>query len=109
MTTTAGTNELVAQAQAATTQEQLDAIAAQSADPAVAAAVQARRDQLAPEQAAARTGTGTLGPNAVTEPTKRQYFEIPNGDGTLRSVNAFGEEKGSAEDKKRSDKASSAP
>lgn len=39
----------------------------------------------------------------VTEPAKPQdwFVEISNGDGTFRHVNAWGEEKGSPEDKKR--------
>lgn len=103
--------ELVAQTQAATTAEQLDAIAAQSTDQAVQQAVQARRDQLTPQRATARAQAAEAeqsGPNATTDRTTRQYFEVSNGDGTWRQVNAWGEEKGSAEDKKRSDKASSA-
>ena len=103
--------ELVAQTQAATTSEQLDAIAAQSDDQAVQQAVQARRAQLTPQRAnrrAAAAEEAELGPDATTDRTTRQYFEVPNGDGTFRQVNAWGEEKGSPEDKKRSDKASSA-
>lgn len=50
-----------------------------------------------------------LGPEAITDRDTRQYFDLPNGDGTFRQVNAFGEEKGSPEDRKRGDKASSAP
>jgi hypothetical protein len=49
-----------------------------------------------------------LGPSATTDPTVRQYFDVSNGDGTFRQVNAWGEEKGSTEDKKRTDKASAA-
>lgn len=102
-------DELIAQTQAATTGEQLDAIGAQSNDSDVQAAVQSRRDQLAPAAATARaTSNQPVGPEATTERDKRQYFEVSNGDGTWRQVNAWGEEKGSSEDKKRSDKASSA-
>lgn len=49
-----------------------------------------------------------LGPDAKTDRDTRQYFEVADGTGGFRQVNAWGEEKGSAEDKKRSDKASSA-
>lgn len=43
------------------------------------------------------------GPNVKTDPEKpgEHYYEISNGDGTSRRVNAWGEEKGSAEDKRR--------
>jgi hypothetical protein len=53
-------------------------------------------DQIAKEKAA-------LGPNATTEAAdpKSYYFEIADGVGGWRKVNAWGEEKGSAEDKKR--------
>lgn len=107
MTTTPSTDELVRQAQAAETSDQLDAIQAASGEAAVAQAVQARRDELnsrsvtraATAREAASVGEDGLGPNARTEPDdpKKHYFETPDG----RKVNAWGEVKGSPEDKKR--------
>ncbi len=43
------------------------------------------------------------GPGMTTNPEdpKAHYFEIADGEGGFRKVNAYGEEKGSPEDKKR--------
>jgi len=108
MTTTPSTNELIAQAAAADTTDQLDAIQAASQDPAVNQAVQIRRDELnaksvtqpANARAAATVGDDGLGPNAKTEPDNPKAHHFLATDGKTR-INAFGEEKGSPEDKKR--------
>jgi hypothetical protein len=103
----ATTEELINQVAAADTVDQLDAIQATSQDPAVNQAVQIRRDELnaksvtpaANARAAATVAETGLGPNAVTEPAKPKdhYYVNTNGD----HINAFGEIKGSPEDKKR--------
>jgi len=101
--------DYVAQAQAAETTDQLDAIqSAGGNDQAVAAAVQQRRGELnarpvtdAPNaRLAATMGDDGLGPNTVTEPQKPDKHYYIAADGKTK-VNAWGEEKGSAEDKKR--------
>jgi hypothetical protein len=93
---------------AAETTDQLDALQAQTQDPAMLQAIAQRREELgaitARQRRATVAATSTdVGPNAVTDPAKPKdhYFEVDNGDGTFRKVNAWGEEKGSPEDKKR--------
>lgn len=43
------------------------------------------------------------GPNMATDPDdpEKHYYRIPDGEGRFRRINAWGEEKGSPEDKKR--------
>jgi hypothetical protein len=53
--------------------------------------------QVIRERTVVETNDPPPGPNATTEPPENQYFVAPNGD----EVNAFGEKKGSAEDKRR--------
>jgi len=104
----ATTDELVAQAQAADTNEQLDAIQAQSQDAAVAQAVQDRRGALggqanatpAVSRAADTQRVLADNPNLKTEPDKPKEHYYLAQDGKTK-INAWGEEKGSAEDKKR--------
>jgi hypothetical protein len=116
--------ELIDQAKAASTTQELDAIEAQADDrKTVTEAVAARRQALeqGPEQqppanktaqpAQSQQTTRTLvrertvietaepppGPNATTEPPSGQYFLNTAGD----EVNAWGEKKGSPEDRAR--------
>jgi hypothetical protein len=100
----ATTDELVAQAAAADTTDQLDAIQAASQDPAVNQAVQNRRNELntraTTPAARAAVAEEPLGPNMTTEPAKpAQHYYLAT-DGKTH-INAWGEEKGSPEDKKR--------
>lgn len=97
-----------AQVAAADTTDQLDAIQATSQDAALNEAIQVRRDELSAEsvttapnaRAAATVGTDGLGPNATTNPPKSSAHYYLAEDGKTK-INAFGEEKGSPEDKKR--------
>jgi hypothetical protein len=52
---------------------------------------------------ATKAADAELAQNGVTEPAKPKdhYFLVADGEGGFRKVNAWGEEKGSAEDKKR--------
>ena len=99
----AATDELMAQAAAAETTDQLDAIQAQSQDPGVNQAVQTRRTELN-ARSVTRPAVAAADPPpdkqfGVTEPDKPKDHYFLSTDG--RKVNAWGEEKGSAEDKKR--------
>jgi hypothetical protein len=100
----AATDDLIAQAAVADTTDQLDAIQAQSQDPGVSQAVQNRRTELNTRSVTSPRAAVADEPApdkqfGVTEPEKpkEHYFVKAAG----KKVNAWGEEKGSPEDKKR--------
>lgn len=101
----AKTEELISQVAAADTADQLDAVQASTQDSAVLQAIALRREEIGASTAAQRRATieatsMEVGENATTEPEspKDHYFLASDGK---THINAWGEEKGSPEDKKR--------